>query len=161
MDVAHLRFSAKDVTVHLPSSKTDQEGEGADVVVPRMTDEAGRPSETCPVRALEAWLRRAKITRGAVFRSVAASGRPGNRLSSDGMRYILLQRAARAKLTVHESERLSPHGLRAGFITEAYSAGAVDEQVQAHVRHADLRSTRGYRRRAKITTDNPARLLKL
>ena len=161
MDVVHLRLGARDVTVHLPSSKTDQEGEGADIVVPRMTDEAGRPSETCPVRALEAWLRHAKISRGAVFRSVTATGRLGDRLSADGMRYILLQRAGRAKLTVHESERLSPHGLRAGFITEAYLQGAADEQVQAHVRHADLRSTRGYRRRAKITTDNPARLLKL
>ena len=96
-----------------------------------------------------------------MFRSVTATGRLGDRLSADGMRYILLQRAGRAKLTVHESERLSPHGLRAGFITEAYLQGAADEQVQAHVRHADLRSTRGYRRRAKITTDNPARLLKL
>ena len=69
--------------------------------------------------------------------------------------------SARALVLPHESERLSPHGLRAGFITEAYLQGAADEQVQAHVRHADLRSTRGYRRRAKITTDNPARLLKL
>ena len=74
LNVVHLRLGARDVTVHLPSSKTDQEGEGTDIVVPRMTDGAGRPSETCPVRAFEAWLRRAKITRGAVSGSLRSVG---------------------------------------------------------------------------------------
>ena len=30
-----------------------------------------------------------------------------------------------------------------------------------HTRHADLSTMRGYRRRARITADNPARLLDL
>ena len=161
IDWVHLRLAAAHVVIHLPRSKGDQEGEGADVTIPRMWDEHGAPSETCPVRALEAWLRKAKIRRGPVFRSVTAGGRLGDRLGSDGVRHILLRRAEMAKLTVHASERLSPHGLRAGFITEAYLTSAPDEQVAAHTRHADLTTMRGYRRRARITTDNPARLLKL
>ena len=96
-----------------------------------------------------------------MFRGVTAGGRLGERLSPDGVRHILLSRARLAKLTVHASERLSPHGLRAGFITEAYLAAAPDEQVMAHTRHADLSAMRGYRRRARITADNPARLLNL
>jgi integrase len=100
-----------------------------------------------------------------VFRSVDARGRvhgePGGRLSGDGVRVILLRRAALAGLSVHPGERLSPHGLRAGLITEAYLAGAPDEQVMRHSRHADLSTMRGYRRRAKVTADNPARLLDL
>ncbi len=111
--------------------------------------------------ALERWLQRARIKRGPVFRGVTAHGTLEGRLSGDGVRKILLRRAAMAKLTVHASERLSPHGLRAGFITEAYLAAAPDEQVMAHTRHADFSTMRGYRRRAKITTDNPARLLDL
>jgi len=54
------------------------------------------------------------------------------------VRHTPLRRAAAAKLTVHASEHLSPHGLRAGLITEAYLKGAPDEQVAAYTRHGDL-----------------------
>ena len=168
IDHAHLRFAAAGVAIHIPRSKRDQEGKGAEITLPRMPGEdtgavgsTGTVGGTCPVRALERWLARARIQRGAVFRGVTAAGRLGDRLSPDGVRHILLSRAARAKLVVHASERLSPHGLRAGFITEAYLAAAPDEQVMAHTRHADLSTMRGYRRRARITADNPARLLDL
>ena len=157
-----LRFEAACVVIHVPRSKRDQEGKGADVTLPRMRDPAtGAASETCPVRALETWLAKAKIRRGPVFRGITRHGTMEERLTPQALRLILLRRASLAKLTVHDSERLSPHGLRAGFITEAYLAGALDEQVGAHVRHDDLRSTRGYRRRVRITEDNPARLLDL
>jgi integrase len=66
-----------------------------------------------------------------------------------------------ARLTVDGTERLSPHGLRAGFITEAYLKGALDEQVMHHTRQRSLATTQGYRRRARITRDSPARLLDL
>ncbi len=161
IDHAHLRFEAGGVTIRIPRSKGDQEGEGADVTLPRMRDAAGTVSGTCPVRALERWLAKARIRRGAVFRGVTAGGRLGDRLSTDGVRHILLSRAKLAELTVHASERLSPHGLRAGFITEAYLAAAPDEAVMAHTRHLDHSTMRGYRRRARVTADNPARLLDL
>jgi integrase len=166
IDHHHLRFEADFVVIHIPRSKGDQEGKGADVTLPRMrrTDPTGgtdAASDTCPVRALERWLKKARISRGPVFRSITQHGKLEGRLSPGGVRKILLHRAALAKLTVHPSERLSPHGLRAGLITEAYLAGAPDEQVMAHTRHADLSTMRGYRRRARITADNPARLLDL
>lgn len=162
IDHQHLRFDANGVVIHIPRSKADQEGKGADVTLPRMrSTEPGIASETCPVRALERWLTGAKIRRGPVFRAVTAHATIERRLTPDGVRKILLRRAAQAKLTVHPSERLSPHGLRAGLITEAYLAGAPDEQVMQHTRHADLSTMRGYRRRARITADNPARLLDL
>jgi hypothetical protein len=44
---------------------------------------------------------------------------------------------------VHGSERLSPHGLRAGFVTEAYLAGARDEQVMDHTQTALFDLIRG------------------
>ena len=161
IDVHHLRFEADSVVVHVPRSKGDQAGTGADVTLPRMRGEGAIASDTCPVRALEAWLKRGKIRRGAVFRSITVHGTMEDRLTGAGVRHILLSRAAMAKLTVHASERLSPHGLRAGLITEAYLAGAPDEQVAAHTRHGDLSTMRGYRKRAGITGDNPARLLDL
>ena len=162
IDHDHLRFDANGVTIRIPRSKRDQEGKGADVTLPRRRGEnTGAGRDTCPVHALETWLARARIRRGPVFRAITRHGTLEDRLSPGGVRVILLRRAALAKLTVHPSERLSPHGLRAGLITEAYLAGAPDEQVAAHTRHGDLATMRGYRRRARITADNPARLLDL
>lgn len=156
IDVEHLRFAATGVIVRLPRSKTDQAGEGEDVALPR-----ARGTETCPVRALETWLRRAKIRCGPVFRRVTAAGTIEGRLTGDGVYKILRARAAAAKLTVHPTERLSPHGLRAGLITEASLKGALDEQIMPHTRHKDAATMRGYRRRARIAVDNPAGLLDL
>ena len=58
-------------------------------------------------------------------------------------------------------ERLSPHGLRAGFITEAYRQGARNEEIMEHTRHRDLRTMRGYVRRAKLLCESPVKKLGL
>ncbi|MBO1074661.1 site-specific integrase [Roseomonas marmotae] len=156
IDREHLRFTTDGMTLHIPRSKRDQEGEGADLGIPR-----GLNPLTCPVRAVEQWLQRTRIEYGAVFRRVTAAGTLEDRLSPQGVWRILRRRAERAGLVVDERERLSPHGLRAGFITEAYLNGALDEQVMQHARQSDYSTTQGYRRRAKITQDSPARLLNL
>ena len=115
------------------------------------------------MRALEAWLEASGCRFGPVFRKVDrwgtiehAGARPAMRCARSCRR-----RAGAAGLTVPGCERLSPHGLRAGFITEAYLAGARDEQVMDHTRHRDLETMRGYVRRAKLVTDSPAKLLEL
>ena len=46
-------------------------------------------------------------------------------------------------------------------MTEAYQAGARDEQIMAHTRHRDLKTMRGYVRRAKLVTDSAVKLLDL
>ena len=156
IDRDHLTFREAGLSLHIPRSKRDQEGQGAEITLPWM-----RGDDTCPVKAMERWLKRAGITYGPVFRGVTAWGSLERRLTTDGVRRILLRRAALADLKVDPRERLSPHGLRAGFITEAYLAAAPDEQVMAHTRQKDVSTMRGYRRRAKITGENPARLLDL
>ncbi|MFC4168805.1 site-specific integrase [Teichococcus aestuarii] len=156
IDREHLRFTTDGMTLRIPRSKRDQEGEGADLGIPR-----GLNPLSCPVRAMEQWLGRSRIEYGAVFRRVTAAGTMEDRLSPQGVWRILRRRAERAGLTVDERERLSPHGLRAGFITEAYLNGARDEQVMHHARQSDFATTQSYRRRAKITQDSPARLLDL
>ena len=156
IDRVHLPFATDGVVIHIPRSQRRPGRQGS-----RRHPAAHARRGDLPVRALERWLKRARITRGRVFRSITTHGTIEGRLSADGVRKILLRRAALAKLTVHPSERLSPHGLRAGLITEAYLAGAPDEQVMQHTRHADLSTMRGYRRRARVTADNPARLLDL
>ena len=57
-------------------------------------------------------------------------------------------------------ERRSSHGLRAGFVTQAYFNRAKDDEITAHTRCRDLKTICGYVRRAKLT-DSPAKLLGL
>ena len=143
--------------VLISRAKGDPEGEGAWIGVPR-----GERRDTCPVLALEAWRTAAGRSHGPVFRKIDCWGRLGSdALHPDAVRQILRKRAAAAGLTVASVERLSPHGLRAGFVTEAYAAGARDEQIMAHTRHRDLKTMRGYVRRAKLGTESPAKLLGL
>ena len=63
----------------------------------------------------------------------------------------------------HDGLNWSPYDGRmfAGRVTRTYLRGALDEQVMHHARHADINTTRGYRRRAKLLTDSPAKLLDL
>lgn len=101
IDVAHLRVEAESLIVRIPRSKTDQAGQGVDVALPRM-----HGNETCLVRALEAWLRRARFRRRPLFRRITAAGTIEGRLTGDGVYKILRVRAAAAKPTVDETERL-------------------------------------------------------
>ena len=156
LDHEDFRFTADGLVLRIRSSKGDQEGEGAEVGIIR-----GTRSATCPVRAVEAWLRRSGIAYGAVFRRLTSSGTIEGRLTGSGVWWILRARAKEAGLTVDPGERLSPHGLRAGFITEAYLNGALDEQAGAHARQTNLETTRRYRRRAKVVQASPTRLLDL
>ena len=100
--------------------------------------------------------------RGPVFRAIDQRGIISQQaLHPDAVRQILLKRAKIAKLEMPAGERLSPHGLRAGFITQAYINGARDEQIMNHTRQKDLRTMRGYVRRAKLITESPTKLLGL
>lgn len=56
---------------------------------------------------------------------------------------------------------LSPHCLRASFITLTSEGGAQLEQVQYASRHADPRTTQRYRKRKVNLDDNAVDYLKL
>lgn len=153
----HIRIEREGIRLLLPRAKTDQEGQGASIGIPR-----GAHRETCPVRALEAWLDLSDCRFGPVFRRVTMWGAVEQEaLHPDSVRQILRKRAALAGIEAPAGERLSPHGLRAGFVTEATRAGARDEAIMEHTRHRDLKTMRGYVRRAKLVTESPVKLLGL
>ena len=77
------------------------------------------------------------------------------------MRRILAHRIGMAGLSIDGFDRLSAHALRVGFITEAYDKGVRDEDIMRHTRHRDLRTMRGYVRRAGLVTESPAGMLDL
>ena len=70
IDVEHLRWTRRGVELLLPRSKTDQDGDGVRIGIPR-----GQFEETCPVRALKRWLDLSGIAQGPVFRGITRCGR--------------------------------------------------------------------------------------
>ncbi len=125
---------------------------GAEIAIPR-----GQSSETCPVAALQQWMTIAEISTGPIFRKVNRGGRvEAARLVPDAVRQILLKRAAKAGLKGTFAEPVSPHGLRAGFVTTAYRNGVPDEEIMGHTRHRSLTTMRSYVRRAKLSRNSPA-----
>ncbi len=137
--------------------KTDQVGQGAEIGLPR-----GRHVETCPVRAFEAWQAVAQRKAGPLFRKISTGDGIGDTaLHPDAVRRILAHRVRMAGLTLDGFDRLSAHALRVGFITEAYDKGVRDEDIMRHTRHRDLRTMRGYVRRAGMVSDSPAGMLDL
>ncbi len=67
----------------------------------------------------------------------------------------LIYRTVLAYAKAAEIESLSPHGLRASFVTLALEGGAKLQQVQYAAGHADPRTTERYQKR-KINLDNNA-----
>lgn len=153
----HLAIMPAGLRLLIPRAKGDQEGQGATIGIAR-----GAHPDTCPVGALEAWLARSDCRSGPVFRKVMRSGAVSERgLHPDAVRQILRRRAAACGLVPEGGAHLSPHGLRAGFVTQAYQAGVRDEQIMAHTRHRDFRTMRGYVRRAQLVAESPVQLLGL
>lgn len=148
----HLIFAPRGLRLLLPRSKADQVGRGVEIGIPK-----GSHAETCPVRALEDWLVLSACAAGPVFRKVDRWGNiRAEALHPDAVRQILGRRAQAAGLEAETFERISPHGLRSGFITAAYAAGARDEEIMSHSRRKDYRTMRGYVRRAKLIMESPA-----
>ncbi len=143
--------------LRISRAKTDQAGEGAEIGLPR-----GKYAETCPVLAFDAWQAVAKRQAGPLFRRISTRGNIGDApLHPDAIRRILAHRARMAGLSPDGFDRLSAHALRVGFITEAYGKGVRDEDIMRHTRHRDLRTMRGYVRRAGLVSESPAGVLDL
>jgi integrase len=76
---------------------------------------------TCPVRALEQWLRQAGIESGPVFRKVNSGGNVQKAtLNPASVAWILKRALGRAG--VRDLHRYGAHSLRAGFATTVFVA---------------------------------------
>jgi integrase len=114
--------------------------------------EIGRGSSelTCPVVALETWLKFARIADGPLFRRIARGGKkagPGRLADKHVARLVkrtALAAGVRGDLSEAERERkFSGHSLRAGLAT---SANIDERYVQKHLGHASAEMTRRYQR---------------
>ena len=111
----------------------------------------GSADATCPVVALQTWLKLAKIGHGPLFRRVTGQGKNvgPDRLNDKQVARLVKQTAVGAGIRgdlseLERAEKFSGHSLRAGLASSA----EVDERyVQKQLGHASAEMTRKYQRR--------------
>jgi site-specific recombinase XerD len=143
--VRDLEEAGEGLRVTLRRSKTDQEGYGRVVPIPRGV-------VACPVAALHAWLDAAGLTEGPVFRSLGKGGRVlPSALSTRSMGAVVQRYAERVGLNPKE---FGGHSLRAGFLTSAAARGANLFRLMDQSGHKSVETVRGYVRRADEFKDH-------
>jgi integrase len=153
LDRDALQFSTRGVALMIRRSKTDPIGKGDVIGIP-----SGRNPQTCPVRALKAWLAATVIQEGAVFRGIDRHGHLLGRLSDRGVARIVKRCATGAGL---DADRLSGHSLRSGFATSAAAAGADLGAIMQQTRHRSASTARRYVQRGSIFRNIAVQALRL
>jgi len=115
--------------------------------------EIGRGSSdaTCPVVAMQTWLKLAKIVHGPIFRRVTGKGKAvgPDRLNDQEVAKLVKRAALAAGMRgdlgeTERAQKFSGHSLRAGL---ASSADVEERHVQKQLGHASAEMTRKYQRR--------------
>lgn len=149
LNVEDTEFTRDGLVVHLRRSKTDQEGQGRKIGIPY-----GSRTETCPVRAVEEWLRVSGIESGALFRSVNRHAQlQEGRLSDKAVALVVKKRAEVAGL---DPTRYAGHSLRAGLATSAAMAGVSERSIMDQTGHKSVGMVRRYIRDGNLFRDNAA-----
>jgi integrase len=119
----------------------------------------GVRAQTCPVRALQAWVEAADLGgSGPLFRSVGRGATPRigrTRMARSSVRLVLRRAAERAGVPL---EGLSPHSLRRSFATEGYKAGVSERELARTGRWASVTTMRGYDASSRWADPASARL---
>lgn len=79
-------------------------------------------------------------------------------LTPDTVKYLVKQRASAAGMSKSVVDRLGAHSLRAGFVTDAYAAGAGDGEVMRQTGHRSITQVRAYQRDAPLVGNAVTRL---
>jgi integrase len=141
LDLADVAVASDRVTIDLARSKTDQEGRGRQLVIPR-ANRAG----LCAVRALAAWIEERGRWAGPLFCQVDRADKVvRERMRGYEVWYALKTSAARAGL---DGSKFGAHSLRAGFVTASADAGADVFDIMSVTRHKSVENLGLYVRRA-------------
>lgn len=150
INLGDLELGEDGFVLHIRRSKTDQTGRGRKVGIPY-----GEHNETCPVRAMLAWLDDSGIDHGAVFRKVNRHGGiEGQRLTDKSVALIVKRAARRAGINPKD---LAGHSLRAGLATAAAIAGVEERAIQEQTGHKSLKVLRTYIREGSLWRNNAAK----
>jgi len=152
LDVEDVAEHTAALVVTVRRSKVDQEDVGFAGFAKAMP--FGSTPETCPVRALRAWLEAARITSGPLFRSV---DRHGNVAPARTSGLTVARAVKRAALAAGlDAERFAAHLLRAGFVSTAALRGCSERSIANQTGHRSMVVLRGYIRRATVFEENAA-----
>jgi integrase len=144
LQVEDLTWVDDGVRVLIRRSKTDQEGEGQEIAIPRGL-------KLCPVAALQAWLAAAQITEGRIFRAVLLGGRVQASLTPECLSRVIKKLAARIDL---DPKNFGGHSTRSGFVTSAVEANAPLMKIAEQTRHRSLTMLQVYSRRVDLFRDH-------
>jgi site-specific recombinase XerD len=142
LNVEDIEDTPEGMLVTLRRSKTDQEGLGRRVAIPR-------GEIACPVAALRAWLDAAGISEGAIFRRIfnkCSQRMADRRLAPRNVAAIVKQGAARLGF---DPSAFGGHSLRAGFVTSAVKRGANLIKITDVTGHRSLEMLKTYSRDAE------------
>jgi integrase len=143
LDVDDITQHSKGLIVLSRWSKTDQKGEGRTIAVFR-----GKRKETCPVRALRAWMKARGRQPGPLFVRITKTDQPTeNRLKPQSVATIVQKLAKSIGL---DPKRYGAHSLRAGATTTAAEAHRTAAEIMALTGHKSIEIMHGYIRRAAI-----------
>ena len=133
------------ILVHVRRSKTDAQGLGQSVAVPK-------GKNVKPIQRVECWMQAASIRKGFVFQTLlrggVASGRP---LDPGDVARIVKRHARRIGLNPHE---YSGHSLRAGFVTSAAVHHARIDKIMEVTRHRSAETVLKYIRDEESFVDH-------
>jgi integrase len=151
IDVEHLEWNNEGLRIRIPSSKTDQTGEGQSVTILYMPQ-----APRCPVRTLDRYLKSARILAGPVFRPVdPRSGKVApRRLSPETIADIVKTAAERIG---RRSDIYAGHSLRSGFVTQSAINGEQLADIMTQTRHTDAKTCMKYIRNVESFKRNPGR----
>lgn len=124
LNVDDIEFTPEAMRVTIRRSKTDQSGNGVTLAAARTG------TESCPVAAIERWLKDSGITEGALFQHPRYHQR---RRIDDTYPYLVVKRYG--KLAFGDNRLLGAHSLRRGCITDIHEAGVDAKNGMLHSRH--------------------------
>lgn len=144
-------------------------GKPNSALLPCMTLQLGRTKTTAvddeasvvligrPVSALKAWIQRAKIDKGPIFRKIDQWGNVDRRgLSPQSVNLIVKTRAGQAGL---DPEQYSAHGLRSGYLTEAAKRGIPIAEAMQQSLHKSINQAASYYNDSERKMGRAARLM--
>ncbi|MDB5270716.1 MAG: integrase [Hymenobacter sp.] len=148
LDIEDLSFSEEGLIVNLAKSKTNQYSAAEEKAIFYSPD-----FKLCPIRTLEAWIKRLGRTSGPVFVSFRKGERLTERRLTDKHLNLIVQR--------YLGPKYSAHSLRASFVTVAKLAGADDSEVMNQTKHKTSEMIRRYTRLDNVRQHNAAQKLGL
>ena len=127
LNLEDVEISRWGATITLKQSKTDQDGVGRAVKIPRLK------GALCAVRGLERWLALRGRAPGPLFTTLTPHGTPSHqRIYGALVADAVKRRTAQIGLDARD---FSGHSLRAGFVTSAALAGASVWQIKQQTGH--------------------------